>query len=719
MQTARSVIARFMDSMKLVSKSGTLLFSCLSVVAGLSPLTSSAAESPVTPSGSNSAAKLEEIVVTAQKQHENLQRTPAAITAIVGDALIAAGATDIRAAQNLVPSVRFQAENASTEIYMRGVGSTLDLPNIEPPTSFNFNGVYIPREATSVGLFDIAQLEVLPGPQGTLYGRGSLGGTVNVTFNRPTRELESDLLVEAGSYALAHGTFVQNLPVTDDLALRGAFDYIRHDGYQETGADSKDDYSMRLSALYEPSDAVSVYVWSHGAKKTGHSPNLVRRGYNNGTFNGDPTSFDTNDPWNDVITPDAPDAGNQHYEHLNVGAQVDWSLRGVTLTYIPSYVYLDWEAHYWLENLPAFLSSHYNQTTHELRVANDEGGRIQWLAGLYAYRMTADGLFTVGGFPLADVDRNRLAGLAAFGEATFKVSERMRVTVGGRYSDDDREGAGKTAFGVPYSADQGFDRFDWKVGAQYDLQPTSMLYATIQTAYQPGTYNLFPSTPTQSNDVDSARLIAYTVGVKTRTLAGRLQINNEVFYYDYRDLLVQSFNLNTALLTTFNAEQVEIYGDQLDVLVQLTESDRVNVSVGYLHAHYDDFVVPSGINIGSPQRDYGGYQLQYAPDWTVSAGYQHDFRFTGGYLRARAETRYEGAFWGTFNHARGTQQLSYFKSDASFTYFDNDRWSLGAWIKNIENEPVLAATTTGQFGPYADAFIEPPRTYGLRFGIDF
>ena len=667
----------------------------------------------------SSESKLEEIVVTAHKQRENLQRTPAAITAVSGDMLLAAGVTDIRAAQNLVPSVRFQSENASTEIYIRGVGSTLDLPNIEPPTAFNFNGVYIPREATSVALFDLDQLEVLPGPQGTLYGRGSLGGTVNGSFNRPSDALQSQALLEAGSYALLHGTFVQNLPLSEQLALRGAFDYIQHDGYQKTGADSKDDYSARLSALYESGDELSIYVWAHGAKKRGYSPNLVRRGYNDGNFDGDANSFDSNDPWNDVITPDAPDAGEQHYENLDVGAELDWNLGGATLTYIPAYVYLDWQGNYWLEDIPAFLSSYYNQQTHELRLAKDAGKRAHWLAGLYAYRTTGDGLFTVGGFPLADVKHNRLAGVAAFGEITFTASEDLQVTVGGRYSDDQREGEGLTAFGEAYEADQDFDHFDWKVAAQYELNPTAMLYATIQTGYQPGTYNLFPSTPTQSNEVDSAELTAYTLGVKTRLLDGRLQINNEMFYYDYRDLLVQSFNLNTALLTTFNAGKVEIYGDQLDLLWQLSESDRLNFSVAYLHAEYLDFIVPPGIDIGEPRRDFAGYQLQYAPEWTVSAGYQHDFQLAQGYLRARAETRYEASFWGTFNHARGTEQLDYFKTNASLTYVDNDQWTLGVWIRNAENVAVLAATTTGQFGPYGDAFIEPPRTYGLRLTFGF
>jgi iron complex outermembrane receptor protein len=243
-----------------------------------------------------------------------------------------------------------------------------------------------------------------------------------------------------------------------------------------------------------------------------------------------------------------------------------------------------------------------------------------------------------------------------------------------------------------------------------------MLYGTVQTGYQPGTYNMFPSTPEESNLVRSASLTAYTAGVKNRFLAQRLQVNNELFYYDYADLLVQSFNLNTALLTTFNARKTNIWGNQLDVLFEATGQDLLNLSVGYLHAEYDEFVVPENVNIGTSQRDFSGYQLQYAPEWTVSAGYQHEFFVGAGRLRARVETRYEDAFWGTFAQNRGTEQEDYLKTDASLTYFAPDgAWSLGVWMKNIENVAVLAATTTGQFGPYGDAFIEPPRTYGARF----
>jgi iron complex outermembrane receptor protein len=700
----------------LAASNGLLLLACVTALTGAA----AARAQPADGRSVGGTSTLEEITITSRKLEETQQSAPAAVTAYTGDTLVQIGVLDLRGAQNFVPSVRFQAENASTEIYVRGVGSTLDLPNIDPPTSFHFNGVYIPREGTSVGFYDLARLELLPGTQGTLYGRSSLGGVVDVSFNRPTREYETSGVLEAGNYSLLHGTVVQNLPLTDSLAVRAAVDFVDRDGYLATGADGANDLSGRLSALYAPSDAVELYWWANYASRNGAAPNLVRRGYNGGRFDGDPEAFDHADPWDDRISPTAPNAGDQDYENLVTGAELTLDLGGLQLSYLPAYFHLDWNNEYWLEDIPAFLSAKYDQLTQELRLSNAPGDSVQWLAGLYAYRMTNAGDFIVGGFPLTKIERNRLEGYAAFGQATFPLAERTRFTAGARASFDAREGAGTTPFGERFDADEHYDRVDWKLSVEHDVAADSLLYGTVQTGYQPGTYNPFPSSAARSNLVQPAKLTAWTLGSKNRFLDDRVQANVEVYYYDYRDLFVQSFNLNTALLTTFNAAQVEIYGSQLDLLVQASTNGRLNVSVGYLHARFDEFVVPADIDIGTPQRDYAGYQLQYAPDWTVSAGYQHDFPLGRGYLRARADTRYESEFWGTFTHARGTRQPGYFKSDASLTFHAADEaWSAGLWIRNVENEAVLAATTTGQFGPYADAFIEPPRTYGARVTFRF
>ena len=210
----------------------------------------------------------------------------------------------------------------------------------------------------------------------------------------------------------------------------------------ETGADSQEDYAGRLSALYAPTDDLDVYVWLHGAKKDGKSPNLVRRGFNGGTFDGNPNAFNTSDPWDDRIDPGAPTASPQDFENMVLGAQVDWDLGDARLTYIPGYFYLDWSADYWLENIPALLTAHYNQVTNELRLASDTDSKLQWLGGLYAYQVTNSGDFIVGGFPLSQISRNRLEGYAAFGEATYSLTDAVRVTAGARFSWDQREGEG-------------------------------------------------------------------------------------------------------------------------------------------------------------------------------------------------------------------------------------------------------------------------------------
>src|SRR6185312_4667926 len=126
------------------------------------------------------ADALGEIIVTAEKQTRSLQKTAAAVTVVSADTLIDNGVDDLRQAQKLVPSVRFQAEGNNTQVLVRGVGAVLDFQNVEPNVAFNFAGAYIPREATSAGFFDVAQFEVLPGPQGTLYGRSAIGGTINL-----------------------------------------------------------------------------------------------------------------------------------------------------------------------------------------------------------------------------------------------------------------------------------------------------------------------------------------------------------------------------------------------------------------------------------------------------------------------------------------------------------------------------------------------------------
>jgi len=677
------------------------------------------------------AGVLEEVVVTATKQSSNLQKTPAAVTVLSGDSLISAGITDIRAAQDFVPSVRFQAEGTSTEIYIRGVGGTLDDPQVEPPTSFNFNGIYVPREATSVPLYDAAQIEVLPGPQGTLYGRSSLGGAVNVNFNRPAKEFQSRAELEAGNYSLIHVSAVENVPIGDAFAVRLAVDDLQHRGYMTSGSDSQRDFSARLGILYEPNDQFSIYLWDQIAALQGHPQNSVVKGVNPRTGKLSPNSYLTSDPWNDELpAPYAaslpfgqPAAEHQGYSNNMVGGEINFKVGpDIKLTDIPSYLDVTVSPSYWLAAFPANLTVHYNQWTNELRASGTESWG-SWLAGLYAYRLQSSGIFSFGGFTREtaivlpfDIDLNRITGQAGFGQVTLNIIQDLRLTLGGRYSHDHRIGNGNLDGGpalTPFSYDQTFSHVDYKVGLDYDIAPGVLLYGAVQTAYQPGTFNGYASTPTYSNAVGSANLRAYSTGIKSRLFGDRLQVNDEVFYYDYRGLFASAYNTITNQQQTFNVQKTEILGNQLDLIYKVTTSDRLNLSVGYLNARNIRFQLPDG------SANFDGFQLQYAPDWTVTAGYAHDFHFDSGYVRASASTRYEDSFYADYVHTPGGRQQSYHKTDASLTYYSgHGNWSLGLWAKNIENVAVIAATAGGSAIPPlaegATANLEAPRTYGMR-----
>jgi len=317
-------------------------------------------------------------------------------------------------------------------------------------------------------------------------------------------------------------------------------------------------------------------------------------------------------------------------------------------------------------------------------------------------------------FYQSNVEADRLEGYAGFGQLTYSVTDSTRLTAGGRLSSTQRTAFGHEVVGfggLPYSFDKTYTHADWKLGIEQDLTRKAMLYATVQTGYEPGTFNELPSTPTFSNEVKPQRLTAYTIGAKTRWLNDRLQINNEIYYYDFRDLLIQSYNIGLPYNQVFNAAKVAIKGDQLDILALVFTQDQLNANLGYSHARNVDFVTPDGKN-------YDGLQLAYAPDWTAEAGYTHNMPIGNAILRAHIDWRWESSWFGDYVHNKGTEQDAYSKGDASLTY-DAYKWTVGLWVKNMTNRTVIAATAAAGIPGPATSYLDDPRTYGLRFTLKY
>ena len=690
---------------------------------------------------------IDEIIVTSHKRSRAIQETPAAVTALDGDTLNVRGITTLADVQNLVPSVRLQKESASTEIYIRGVGSTLDLPMIEPPNAYNINGIYIPREVSSASLFDVERIEVLPGPQGTLYGRGAIGGVVNTVLRRPTGELDTSVMLEIGNYEHVRTSVTQNLPINDRVRARGSVSYFDREGYLESGADSADDLALLLGVEASPVDSVNLYLWSHIESRNGYAANLLSKGEN-----GNPKSqlFPTGDPWEDRLQGDLEsfatlgpvDAQPRDWDTTIIGARLDWEInRNMSLTYLPSYLDFDWRQGYWLTHKKGDFGETIAQQTHEMRLSWDGDGALSWLAGLYSYRIeTAGQLFIQFGpdelFPdspaglwldASDVRDHELKGTALFGEISYSLNDRSRLVVGGRVSDDRKVGSGFqpdivvepavntdpvalfTGEAPPsWSNSESWTHVDWKLGVEFDAGTESLLYGNVQTGYQPGTFDVFPDTTTPESE-----LLAFAAGARNRFLDNQLIVNAELFFYDYENLLTQAFDAATGTNRLTSAD-VDIYGIQLDTMLTPATwaNTSLDVSVGYLHARYEDFIIDS-------LDAFNGNQLQNAPDWTVNLRLRHSWPLrAGAEVTADFATRYESGFWGDFSHSPGIYQESYTRSNVALTYRSgNERWSVGVWVNNIEDQPVQAAAATGN--PFTDPgpgapFLEPPRTYGLR-----
>lgn len=669
-----------------------------------------------------------DIVVTAQKRSENLQKTAAAVTVASGELLTQKGISDLSGIGAIVPGARFQPETNATQVFLRGVGSNLDYANIEQSVSFNMNGIYIPREGTGISLYDVDRVEVLPGPQGTLYGRSAIGGTVNLSFKRPTRKFETSGQLEVGNYNAVHATVVQNIPIGETFAIRVAADYATRDGYLESGSWDQDDLGIRMSALYDPSPNLQIYLWGYTAQKYGHSVNLVNKGFNLETGAYDEDAFLTDSPWNDLRTGDlagfAPfgpiTPGEQHYENYAVGGQIDLTMGDTTLSYIPGFVYLDSKIDlYWLGALPAEKADSYRQITQELRLSG-KSSRLDWLAGLYGYRQVNDGdnivlVNTPLAFYVSNVLRNRLQGAAIFGQVTYSLLDRLRLTAGGRVGVDNRTGRGISVEDkvTPYTYEKTFKRADYKIAVEYDLAPQVMLYATYQTGYQPGTYNEVVSLPGRSNEVDTATLDALSGGVKARLWDNKLQVNTELFFYNYHNLYLQALDVGLSFNPVFNAKKVTIPGGQVDIVLRPTPNDLVTVSVSYIHARNKQFTTPAGAN-------FNGLAPPYAADWTINGSISHDFQLRSGYIRASADAHYESAYFADYAHNLGTRQEPYVTGNASLTYHDNDdHYSVGLWVKNISNEAVISATAAAGIPGPATAFLQPPRTFGGRVTFNF
>jgi len=661
-------------------------------------------------------ATVQEVTITAQKVTGLASKTPVALSVITGDDLRDAGIITSTNLPDAMPNLQIGAAGFA----VRGVQSQDSTEKGDPSAAFFLDGVYVPRwQDQALALFDIARVEVVRGPQGTLYGRNATAGAVNVITNKPGSKLTGLLNLELGNYNTRRFEGALTLPVSDMLSLRAALSVNKHDGYTPTSngrraLDDQDTTAARLHGLLRFNPDTSLLVTVDASQVRG-----LGRAY--------------------VLRAQAVDANGVFTENRLQAPLADAHLKtdsdGIAAEFKTALGFADLTAQYSRRH-PRDASVYYpgnNRTFDHTADAHEQqlevrlsspasASALQWVLGAYAFKEHGRVGLLLPDFFGPGVELNFVqnpydsTSQAVFGQATFRLDQATRLTAGLRQTRDEKSRTGATIQGgvaQPGGNDAAtaYSQTNWRLGIDHDLAKDLMIYGSVSTGYKAGGFNdgNITTKPTTLY-YRPETLLAVESGLKGRFFGNALQLSAAVFAYQYKDMQVTSTVPNSATgQDTFNAAKASISGAELEGKWTVSSAGRVNFGLGLLRARYDDFTPKQGYN-------WAGYTLDRSPRTTLNLGYQHQFSLPdGSNITALLGTRYSASY--VISRLSAPEQLtqpSYTKTDLTVTWnAASDAWYVQAYAKNIENRSVVVNETANRYW-YGD-----PRTVGLRTGYRF
>ena len=587
---------------------------------------------------------LQDIVVTAQRRTESLQRAAIAATAVTGDTLVNAGVSDPTQLSKLIPALTVQPVGISTSFFIRGVGATAINSFQENAIAFSVGGVFYARPTAPGGSFyDLDRIEVLKGPQGTLYGRNATGGAINLIPRRPELgKYGADLTAEYGNYNAFKAQGGVNIPIGSNAALRVAGQVVDRKGYLSDGYDDEKTQAVRATLLYQPSDRFSFLFsgdYSHqGGKGVGAvlipspaTPNApdpsLRIGASDPrisailqqvTFN----AFQFVPPFSslppavirNIVTIPGPD-GFQNNTAYGASVTANGDMGFADLTTILAYRKTKPDVLTYAPGFPGRFTENDDQLTAELRLTSKNDTPLRYVFGAFFFNEQQNGYNNYNQGFLANTEYLpplKTNSEAVFGQLTYALTNTFRLVGGGRYTREDKSLAGSTRNTsfflpnppfVPFSGNLSFGKFTYKAGAEWDVAPRSLLYANVSTGFKAGGFYPFVGLNTYKPET----LTAYTLGSKNRFLHNTLQLNLEAFYWQYRDQQIsyvgpiQATPGNFAQAgVTVNAGRARMYGGEAELLFQPTSTDTFGATVQYLNAKYQSLIYNAISTSGAP-----------------------------------------------------------------------------------------------------------------------
>ncbi|MCV6627976.1 MAG: TonB-dependent receptor [Cellvibrionaceae bacterium] len=711
---------------------------------------------------------LEEVIVTAQKRSESLQEVPVAVTAISGDSVGDGGISGLVDISRQTPGFTMTQFNiAEPQMYIRGIGSTQDSAGSDSPVAMFLDEVYIGRSGgVSFELYDIERIEVLRGPQGTLFGKNVVGGAVSVVTTKPSEEFRAKLGLSAGNLGLRSVSGLVNGALSDSVNGKFSFSKKDSDGYAKnisTGQDvhDTDNLSTRAQLAINPSDDLEI---------------LLGADYSRDKNNGNCRIIGELDRDTRPLVPfyklavAATTQGNirecvgdvETYQERDVGgllAKVNWDLPEATFTSISAYRESDYK---WLDDvsgLPAavlplivhdYASEQSDQLSQEFRLTSTGEGDLQWLAGYFYMQENIDRrerfISQIGNDdPLSPLGPNGPLGAAQlaagdveffqdvesqshalFGQLTYNVNDALALSLGGRWSYDkkevvqsalDYEGLGHP--GVPLSllppyadarASESWSEFTPSFSVDYQINEDGFIYLTVAKGYKSGAFiGQASSALAATTPLEPEQATNYELGAKTEWFNNRLRLNTSVFKIDYSDL--QVFSLKGFSLVSDNAEATS-KGLDVEFVAAITENLQLSGSWSYLDAHYNTYI--------SGDDDYSGNVLPRAPKHSRSlkASYLLPLN-SAGEVELSLSYDYKSKFYFDPDNSplREEQAVELMNASASW-YSAAEDWKVMAWVKNLADEEYRLHSAISGFAGTVNLYA-PPRSYGLTLEYSF
>jgi iron complex outermembrane receptor protein len=720
---------------------------------------------------------LEEVVVTAQKREQNMQDVGISVTAMSGDNLRSLGITSSADIASFTPNlsiVSLAGEGNQPVIFLRGIGLNDYNTNNAGPIGMYVDEVIVSSPtAQSFAMFDVERVEVLRGPQGTLYGRNTTGGAINVISNKPTGEFEADLLASYGNFNAMKLEGAVSGPLTDKLGARLAVVSNTADGYIDDVSSGKeynetDNYAIRGLLQWDASDSVSALFNVHYGKNDTDAPRYIHYGTydantfdpTTGLFSGQCSSADISrqaahcvsalgyqDNTGDDREGEWSRPGVLDFDVAGASAKVTWEISD-NLSLISITAYDETEKLYEedTDSSPqSFLEATYNVDSEtfsqEFRLVGSSES-TNWLLGFFYLNeelnqdQTLD-LFRdlrpifgfnpdLGTFFSRHEHQQETTTWAVYGQVEYQLAEQWLLTGGLRYTQEDVEFAAQVAFEEPdfsipfvdFKDDIDNDNISGRLALNYYPNEDWMLYGSVTTGFKSGGFpGTFGFSPEEYQGYGPEEITAFEVGFKSTLADSRVQLNGAMFFYDYTDIQIYQIldsDSPVPVQRLTNGGDAEIFGGELELTAQPTEGLYLLLGLAYLDTEFQD------LTFGD--LDLSGNRLATAPEWSANGLARYDWSLgNGGGFYTQVDFTYSDEyFFDVFNSAHASQE-AYTLLGARAGYISPDQnWELSLWGKNLSDEDYFATgLDLGEAFGQVEMIPTRPLTYGVELRVYF